>query len=264
MPRGRVLVAVAVLAVAVVGVVAFVALPRGTTEVSDREAIEDFRAGSPDEEPRSTGPSAGGPELPRAGVYTYSTTGEEVVKLGPLPAETRELPPSVTAVARDVGDGCFEWTLNLFVEHTETTRYCVDADGVSIASHTKRQQIGALSPTADMTCDPDLLATADEPRRELRCELTLDGGPASIVAELAGPVTAGPSEDVAIGDGAVSVVPVRVEMDLSGDLSGSWVETTWWSDDHVPVRIERSLDFEGLASFTERSELELVGLDPAT
>src|SRR3546814_5637860 len=80
---------------------AFVLWPRGTTEVSKQEALDDFRSraaqtgsGSASDAARSDGPAA----LPAPCVYTYSASGQEEVKLGPLPADARPLPATVTAV----------------------------------------------------------------------------------------------------------------------------------------------------------------------
>lgn len=62
----------------------------------------------------------------------------------------------------------------------------------------------------------------------------------------------------------MSATPITVEFLVSGDLSGASTETTWWSADHLPLRVERSLELQGLASFTEHSALELVTLEPQT
>ncbi|MHB1139642.1 MAG: hypothetical protein ACYC2O_11860, partial [Microthrixaceae bacterium] len=204
--------------------------------------------------------------LPAVGVYTYAATGEEVVKLGPLPAETRPFPETVTAVVVAPSDApdCFDWTLNLFAEHVETTRWCDVGDQLRLDAHTKHQKIGVLSPTASMACDPNLLPSDGAAATSLSCRLELSGGPASIAATLDGPATAAATEDLTVGGETVRATPVTVQLNVTGDLSGAWTETTWWSEDHLPVRVERSLELAGLASFTEQSALELVSLEPQT
>jgi len=258
--RTRVLIAIGVVAAAVVGVAAFVLWPRGTSEVSRDDALEDFR------ERGTTGsePAPEGSELPAPGVYEFAASGQEVVKLGPLPAQTRPLSDRITAVVVDAGDGCFEWTVNLFVEHTEDTRFCVDDGVLRLDEHVKHQQIAALSPTGTMTCDPDVLRDGEADELDLECTLSIDGGPAAIEASLAGTATVGEAGTVDVGGEAVAATPVTVRYDVSGDLTGTWEETTWWSESHLPLRIERSLDLSGLASFTEDSELTITSLEPST
>ncbi len=99
---------------------------------------------------------------------------------------------------------------------------------------------------------------------ELACELVLDGGPASITAELQGTATVGAPETRTIGDAEVEVTPLRVVYDVTGDLTGTWTGTQWLTVEHLPVRIERTLDLSGPATFSERSTLDLTSLSPAT
>lgn len=180
--------------------------PRGTNEVSKDDAIADFRDREGSE--RVVRPSR---TTPRPGVYTYRATGEERVKLGPLPPEQRRLPKTVTATAVDGDGGCFELTVSLFEEHTEDTSYCVADDGsLTLGRHVKHQRIGALSPTATMTCDPAALVTAGTSESELACELVLEGGPASISASLAGTATTGAVEDRTVGGRKVEATPLTV------------------------------------------------------
>ena len=66
-------------------------------------------------------------------------------------------------------------------------------------------------------------------------------------------------------DGAeLAVTPVNVNYAASGDLKGTWDETTWWTDEHLPVRIERTLDLSGPATFSETSKLQLTSRTPAS
>lgn len=265
MKRTRsVLVVVAGIMLVIAGLVAFVVWPRGTSDVTREDALEDFRErasttvdGNPDE-------TEGAGERPLAGVYEFSAQGEEVVKLGPLPAETRQLSEVVTAVVVHAGADCFEISINLFVEHTEDTRYCLDGAELVLDQHVKHQQVGALSPTATMTCDPAVLRHPDEPAPELVCSLDLSGGPMAIGAQLSGRAQTGEPGFVAVGGEDVAATPVTLDLVVSGDLSGTWRETTWWSEAGLPVRIERSLDLSGPATFQEDSVLTLRSLEPTT
>src|SRR3546814_7588453 len=141
-------------------------------------------------------------------VAAVADYGQEEVKLGPLPADARPLPATVTAVVVDTGDGCFELTVNLFAEHTEDTRYCVDPSGsLALDGHTKHQRIGALSPVATMSCDPGTLIEEGSDTLPLSCDLSLDGGPASIKATLAGTATHGATERLTIAHQSVPPTP---------------------------------------------------------
>lgn len=267
MSRRRLLIA---LVVVLVGGVAtgLVIWPRGTTEISHDEALDDFRQRSSttaeadvDDAVTATDQAPG--DVPEPGVYRFDASGSEEVKLGPLPAEVRPLPATVTAVAVDAGDGCFDWTLNLFAEHTEDTRWCRDAEGLRLASHVKHQKIGTLSPTATLTCSADRVPLVAGEATDLDCELVLDGGPASIRATVVGTARAGEPEEISVAATAVQATPVKITFEVSGDLSGTWVETLWWSDSGLPLRIERALDLAGVATFSESSTLTLADLDPS-
>lgn len=262
----KVAVGIGVAVVLIAGGLTYVLWPRGTTQVTEEDAVEDYRAqGDASDDGSPTSPAEGERGTPEPGVYTFAATGEEVVKLGPLPAETRPFPATVTAVAVDAGGGCFDWTLNLFAEHTEDTRWCTDP-ALRLTSHTKHQRIGALSPTATMSCDPDVVRpedATDGTTADLSCRLQLSGSPASIAATLTGTATTGATETVVVGGDDVQATPVAVRLTVSGDLTGSWDETTWWTAEHLPVRIDRSLALSGLANFTETSKLELTSLEPS-
>lgn len=256
----RILPFVALVVVVIAVIAAFVLWPRGTTEVTAEDALTDFRE-------RGSVPATEPPAdavVPAPGVYTFAAQGQEEVKLGPLPAQTRPLGETVTAVVVDAGDGCFDWTLNLFAEHTEDTRYCADGSNLQLSSHTKHQKIGALSPTATMSCDPSVIRGAGTDPLDLRCTLTLSGGPASITASVSGTATARAPESVTVGERSVEATPVTVAFEVTGDLTGSWTEETWWGPANLPVRINRTLDLKGLATFSEKTELTLTSLEPAS
>lgn len=263
--RRRLLLGAAALASVLVAVAAWASWPRGTTEITEQEALDDFR-----EHTTATSSDTGGDEppassaLPEAGVYLYRATGQEEVKLGPLPAETRQFPESVTSTVADAGNGCFDLTVNLFEEHTEMTRYCTDAGTLTLAAHTKHQRIGALSPTAEVVCDPALLLAPDRVAHDLSCTLVLSGGPAAISATLLGSATRAAAEELTVGTDVVQATPLTIAYQVTGDLSGSWTETLWLNDANLPLRIERSLDLTGPATFAEQSRLDLESLTPTT
>lgn len=245
----------------VLGVLTYLLWPRGTTRITREEAVETFRGS--DNSPTTA--ESDGRRVPPAGVYSYAAEGQEEVKLGPLPAQTRPFPPSVTAVSVDAGGGCFDWTVNLFVEHTETTRWCTDA-GLRLETNTKHQTVGALNPTFTMSCDPGtVLLDPPDPSRPstLQCTIEVAGGPVSVRTEVTGTATTGSPTPVRVGGEDVTATPVEVHIPVQGTINGTWDETTWWGPGHLPLRIRRSLDLTGPATFKETSSLQLVDMEPA-
>ena len=147
-----------------------------------------------------------------------------------------------------------------------------------MAAHTKHQSIGALSPIATLNCDPDFLIDPGIDESDLECQLRLDGGPAAISATVAGTATMLPTEQLTLGEfgsndtasrdtaprntAVIRTTPLAITYTVSGDLSGTWSEKLWLSDDMLPVRIVRDLELTGPATFTEHSILELSHLSP--
>lgn len=257
----RVTIVVLGLILVVVAVGAFLVWPRGTSEVKPEAALKDFRERATsttahhDDEDSAT-------KLPAPGVYTYSATGTETVKLGPLPEEQRPLPESVTAVAVAAGADCFDFTVNYFAEHTEDSRWC-DTDGaLSWESHQKHQKVGALSATATITCDPKVIRTPTGTPQALECSLELSGGPMAVSTQLRGGTTVGEAAELEVGGESIEAVPVTLDFDVEGTVSGKWVETIWWSDENLPVKMERNFDLSGAVRFNEQTTLSLSSLSP--
>lgn len=241
----------------------FVFWPRGSTPITAEEALEDFRDRAGREtESEVDDPVEGDDRLPAAGVYRYRATGGESVKLGALPAEDRPYPEELTAVVV-VEDGCFRFTLNLLAQHTEETTYCPGAgQELTLRDHVKHQQVGALRPEAEMSCDPGLLHELSRSAQELRCTLSMAGGPARLGAQLAGTSTAEVPSSVEVAGEQHEAVKLDLRYDITGDLTGTWRELIWFGTDWTPLRIERDLELQGLATFTEHSELVLVDRTP--
>lgn len=261
---------VGVVVVIIVAGLAFLLWPRSATEITEDEAVESFRDRTTTSQKAAEDADAtSGRSTPRPGVYTYAAEGAEDVKLGPLPAENRTLPPTLTAVAVAAGNGCFDWTVNLFTQHTEDTRYCTEPV-LSFESHNKHQTIGAISPTATITCDPKALLPKDAEEgtpttTPLKCSLELTGGPKAVTATLDGTATwDGSTEKLTVDGTDVATRPIKMHFPVTGDITGTWDETIWWSADHLPVRIERSFHLAGPATFNEESKLQLTSLEPTS
>jgi len=250
-----------------IGVIAWLAWPRGTTEVTKKEALNRFRRSD-----RSTTSVAASAEaeatsrVPAAGVYTYDATGTENAKIGPFPAQNRTLPETVTAAAVDASGGCFDFTLNLFAEHTEDTRWCRDGESLRLERYVKHQKVGAITFTVTVKCDPAVFVKDLDSAgsAKVSCKLSVEGGPFSVSAELPGEATWGDSETMAIGGTDVEVRRLAIRYPVTGSVNGEWDETIWLDQRLLPVRIERSLHLAGPATFDEASKLTLRSLSPET
>lgn len=257
----KVLIAAVVLVIALAGAVAWFVWPRGTTPLSEDEAVDDFRKRT--EGTATTGDPDGA--MPAAGVYRYAATGEERVKFGPLPAETRTIPEIVTATVVHSDARCFTFSVSFFAEHTEDSRYCLAGGGsLRLDEHLKHQTIGAVSPTATMRCDPATVLPATTASVPIRCRMELAGAPISVDATLTGTAARRPDRPMRIGAATSTVTPVTVRFTLGGDLTGTWTETIWFTEDRLPALIDRRLSLRGPATFTESSRLTLLDLTPTT
>lgn len=270
--KRKIAIAAGVAAAVVAIIVAFIAWPRGASPVTESEALEAFRARTETPSPAGAASTtttaapattAGAPSLPAFGVYAFAATGGEEVKLGLLPSESRTYPASVPVTVAGATGSCFTVTLNLLEPHTEDTTYCATSDGtLQIQSHTKHQRIGAVSPTAEMTCNPGLLYRPGGPSQSLECKLSLSSGPAQMSATAKATATATAASAQA-GGATIPAIKLEVTYTFNGDITGSWTERTWFATDRwLPLRIERELDMKGLATFKESSTLNLSSIEP--
>lgn len=254
--------AVALVVVALVAGAAFVVWPRGASPVTEEDALADFR----DQATTAATTAPAAPSQPAPGVYRYASSGHEEVQLGPLPAESRTYPDTMALVVVAEPDAsCFTVTLNLLDQHTEDTTYCADGEGrLRIQAHRKHQTIGIMEPTAEMTCAGDVLYVPGQDEQTLRCALALSGGPITVDADLAGTSRARTGEAVEVDGVPVDALYLDVTYEMSGDLDGTWHEQLWFSaEDWTLLRVERAFDLAGLATFTERSQLDLLSLEPS-
>ena len=244
--------------------------PRDTTEVTKKQALEQFR-----ESDRSTSSTTPEDEAsdgdrpaatPAPGVYTYAASGSEDVKIGPLPTETRQFPTTVTATVTASGETCFDWNVNLFEQHTEETRWCRDGSALRLDQHVKHQQVGAVAPTMTMTCDPAVyVADLDAAgTTSVNCVLNVKGGPFSVEAQLSGEVTWSEPETRTIDGAEVEARRLTAHYPATGSVTGTWDETVWFDENLLPLEVERSLHLAGAATFDETSTLTLQSRTPDT
>ncbi len=247
------------------GFIAWTVWPRGTSTISEKDAVAKFRdTTTVASKPASHSGAAQGSVAPARGVYRYRATGQEKVKFGPLPESTNILPASVTGAVATKPSGCFTFTLNLFKEHTEDSVFCGSKKQLTLTSYAKHQTIGAITATAKIRCDPGAFIETIRTTNDLRCNLSLEGGPFPVNAAFVGSATREDQQTMKINGATVNVTPVTVTFTFSTKVKGSWTEKMWFTDNHLPVRIKRTLDMNGPASFDERFDLTLESESPRT
>jgi len=70
---------------------------------------------------------------------------------------------------------------------------------------------------------------------------------------------------VDIAGQVVEATLVELTFNVSGSLSGTWVEKLWLANDtRLPVQMERELDLSGPATLKESNKLVLTDLTPTT
>jgi hypothetical protein len=241
----------------VAGLFAYVLWPRSPTPISEQEALEGFRSATT----VAGAPSAG----PAPGVYSYDADGTEDVSYGPIPLPTRDIPATVTGVVEPDGAGCYRFGLNLMAEHTETTTWCVGADGsLVLQRQDKQEQVPGFDVKGTTTCSAGVVLDPASTSRDVACRLVMEVAGITLDVDLAGTATVEPGGDVTVGDARVPTRHLVIAMAASGDMSGHWTEEHWLTDDLTDVRTVRDVLLDGPGRFEEHTTLELRSLQPRT
>lgn len=212
---------------------------------------------------RSTPGGAAVAGLPAAGVYTYAASGHEEAKLEGSPGKTRTYPTVVAMAVMNQPPSCFTVALTLIEAHAEDTTYCVTADGsLRLDARQEHRRTGAMSEVTNMTCDEGTVYDPAAVRTTLSCQVSLSAGDAQLTGTLTGTTEATERVLVEVGGRRVEAVLVDLRFEVSGEITGSWSERTWFArDPWLPLRIERERRLAGSAEFAEHFELALTSLD---
>lgn len=251
----------AIVLAALCGGVVWLVWPRDITPISESEAVAEFR------EAAATGatPDARATDIPKPGVYRYAATGTERVKFSVLPAQVRPIPAVITALVTDANGECFAFTINYFAEHTEDMRYCATrTDELRRDRERKHQTVSAVATTSSITCTPTTIVRPRPGSHPVDCRMTLAGAPIDVNLRLVGRIEQHARRSVRLAGTTMPITPVTLTFDVTGDLHGQWTESLWFSDTHLPVRIDRDLALDGVASFSEDSTITLQRSSPAT
>ena len=260
----NVLIGLAVLlAVALVaGVLWFVLGREQAEQLTDDQALDDFRAAN-----RGATEAAGRPD---AGVYAATATGSESIG---LPGFDEELGPNAPMTLTYGDGGCFTTRVDFNSHHWRSWTYCPSATAtfalVGIESWTQRKAPGLdLNTLSTYTCDTPLDVLWAEPTvGETR------SGACTGVSDLDGAVTGDRataevlgSETLEIDGREVDVVRVRTTDEFSESQTGTEVGEWWFeASTGLPVRfsVEASLS-GGSGDYAEDFDVALTSLRPAT
>jgi hypothetical protein len=241
---------------------------RGPDEASVGEAVERFRSSS-------TQSRAADVLVPRAGVYTFSGSGEERLSfLSTSQPQGPVLPGTVTH-----GDsGCWTFQIEYNSFHRQTWDWC-SRDGM-LFEHggTTHQQFDfvafAVDETSRFTCDPPFVAVdpETEPGDAVTSRCTGRSGTSDTEVTSDGASRFVGRESVDIGGTPVPALHYEIRRNLTGDQEGDQRVDMWFAvADGMPLRNERELTVDSPApaplnsvTYTERGEFQLDSLEPRT
>lgn len=262
--RRRVLLIVAAVIVVLLALAAawFVLGREQAEELSDDQALVDFRAGQ--------GAAGAAEGRPVAGVYAATATGVESIG---LPGFDEQLGPNAPVTVTYGDGGCFTARADLNSHHWRSWTYCPSATAtfalVGLETFTERSAPGLdLATLSTYRCDVplDVLwsgAVAGETRTghctgRAEVEDTVTDDVASI--EVLG------TEQLEIGGDTVETVHVRTVDEFSEAQTGT--ETgEWWLDAATGLPLRARIDAAlsgGAGDYSETIELDLTSVRPAT
>ncbi|MEZ5239163.1 MAG: hypothetical protein R2716_09530 [Microthrixaceae bacterium] len=253
---------VVLLAMLVVAVLWFFLGRDRAEQLSQDDALADFRAAGA-EPVASEG-------LPEAGVYEASASGTESIG---LPGFDEDLGPSAPVTVTYGEEGCFTYRADFNSHHWRSWTFCPEQGAefalVRLDSWTARRapalEVETLS---TYTCEVPLafLWSAMSPgeTRSSECTGTMDTDDSVTLDD--GSVEVLPSESLEVGGTELEATRIRTSDEFSGDQSG-FEHGDWWLDPEtgLPLRVGIEARLEGgPTTYTESFDLRLDTLEPAT
>lgn len=224
---------------------------RRSTQVSEGDALADFRAGG------SGGTVAGGPA---PGVYTYDQEGREAGGIGPVSIE-RDLPAEARYSILAVPGG-YQEELALAAEHMEAVRFEPVAGGGrrAVWRRTDITFVGVgRDDRRDLTPPPvdrpaGMRVGSTWTSRYMAGELSVVSRSEVLRAEA-----------VRVGDRDLPALVIRTVGDTTGAHPGRRTDVVWWSDElRMPLRWSIDMRVRGVARIDTRTELRLRDATPRT
>lgn len=254
------------LAVLVGAVVWFFVGRERATELSDDQAVTEFRATSGG----AAQPASDVAGRPPAGVYAATATGTESIG---LPGLDEELGPNAPVTVSHGEDGCFVYRTDLNSHHWRSWTFCptgtAELSLVELESWTARAVPGLdLETLTTYTCErpvdlrwQEAVAGATRTgactgRSDFDDAVTLDAAEVEVLG----------GDTIMIAGEVVEVDRVRITDTFSQAQTGQEVGE-WWiaADTGLPVKVVIEAELSGdSGSYAENFELELSTLSPAT
>lgn len=260
--RNLIIAGVAVLALLALAATWFVLGREQAEELTDDQALADFRASQSSSEPADGRPAAG--------VYAATATGVESIG---LPGFDEQLGPNAPLTVTYGDGGCFTARADFNSHHWRSWTYCPSETAtfalVGLETFTARSAPGMdLASLSTYRCDTplDVLwsgATAGE-TRDGHCtgQVDLEESTTDDVAtvEVLG------SEQLEIGGEQVDAVHIRT-VDVFSDAQTGTETGEWWLEASTGLPLRFRIDSAvsgGAGDYSESIELELSSLRPTT
>jgi hypothetical protein len=198
------------------------------------------------------------PGAPQPGVYTYDVEGAEAGGAGSVKV-SRDLPLQAQMIVWQQAGG-YETRLDYSGDHVEGARYVVGDDG--IAQTWSRSKLSLLGTTSDdeIEVDPAALWIPEDLSEGATWEASYeaDGFSTAHTSRVTG------SEPVRVGAEEFDAVVIERTTTYSGDVSGEWTDTYWWSPElRLPVRISvEGESKQGIGVFSQTATLTLSSAEP--
>lgn len=258
------LLAMAVLAAAGAGVVAYQWVTRGAQEVAVSDRIEGYREQAGSDQPSEF-------LRPATGVYTFEASGnEELSVLGTTQRWGPTMPATVTRDGR-----CWTLRIDFSTNHWSENRYCPSGGRLLSPGNLGYQGFDfgptVIGETSEFTCDPptEVIRVAAEPGDswDAACDGTSESGTTSVTS--AGTNTFVGIEELTVGGQVVATLHYREERTLSGSQDGRGTTHNWYAvTDGMLVRSRRtnrvtSPSPVGDVVYVERGAFTLTDLRPS-
>lgn len=273
--RRRILVALLVVPVAVLGTRLTILAPDPAREVTPDEARSRF------EDEAGTVPPAEVLDLPAPGVYRYRGHGTETLDRPPV---DQRQGPDMPGTVIHLGDGCWSFRIDYSTNHSQTWTFCREGGDLVEKGGGSTQvldlRVIEVSVESDTVCDDAtiLLPAGETPSDETAApdgtSATVDQGCTATVSStdeavrIEGPTDFVGREDLRIGTAAVTACHLRHERIMTGGQTGEEVLDLWLDcRTGLPLRNERRVRARtttpiGTVSYTEEGRFDLLDLEP--
>ena len=208
---------------------------------------------------------AAGPVRPATGTYRLAVTGTERATFGPVSVCSSDLPASSAWTVRRAQDGSYvvdhRWYPGSAGKHDERHIYRYDGDLVTLEYEQATVTCAGQRQSSEVEFSPAQL--------RIRGPLVVGASWSSTGGDAERTEAARSSvlrrEQVTVGGRAVDTYVVQTRITISGDESGSRVQTWWWAPElALPVRVDEQIDAQRSGgAYRSDVSISVVGLPAA-